>query len=90
MVSVLDAQGKGLSVTNAQAEEQGSTKQASPSEWPPLNVCSFTHSDKQVPSIPVSDSYRVMGDRHPSLKIPLVHQRCQPPGAVIGTGVYRI
>lgn len=69
---------------------EGSTKQPSPTEWPPLNVCGFTHSDKQVPSIPVNDSYRVMGDRHPGMKIPLVHQRCQPPGAVIGTGVYRI
>ena len=50
----------------------------------------FTHSDKRVPGIPQSDNYGGRGDGRPGLKIPLVSGGCQPPGAVTGTGVYRI
>ena len=48
-------------MTNAGAGEEGRTKPASPPEWPALNVSGFTHSDKRVPGIPQSDSYRGKG-----------------------------
>lgn len=43
-----------------------------------------------LPAYPRVTATGGRGDRRPGLKIPLVRGGCQPPGVVMGTGVYRI
>lgn len=61
LASVSGSPGRGLPVTNSSVGKEGSPEPASSPEWPPLNACVFTQTDKHVPRIPQSDSYRVKG-----------------------------
>lgn len=84
-------QGYSLSVTNAGGQERraGQSRLCLQSGQP--LTCEALHIVTNVflayPKVTTTGGW---GDGRPGLKIPLVSGGCQPPGAVTGTGVYRI
>ena len=84
-------QGYGLSVINARGQEKRAGQNGLCHQSGQPLTCEALHIVTNVfPAYPQSDNYGGSGGGRPGLKIPLVSGGCQPPGAVTGTGVYRI